>query len=642
MGQGQPVTQETTTRQTVYAGLPTDALSMPGAPKKSQPCIAYMAQIAQDANCAGYQIEVSRTLPAVYNGQRFPFGILERFPPAPYLDIYEQMRQIHGGGSYKIRVLSEEGQQVHAMVFSIDTLQCPPILRVPNQGYGAVGAAPGNTNAGSFAAIGGAADDIMNLRQEEQRYRTEEQVLISKNRVEQTARNIEKQRRREAEEEERRFQGPQNEAAQRIIGDLRHETDSRFQAMNSSFDKLLLLLSQQKPADNGMAAMMPMMVELIKSSSQTTAAIMTAIISGGGNKSTEMANILKMQSDSQEKLFTVMLNNSTQSSAKSEKLIEQVFLHRLNQPEDSLKQALDMQDRGRKDTMEMWRLIEEARGDREGGDVIDPEGGFFGNMGNLILHGLKSLVSGAARGGGKQAMELLSGILQKPAGTTQFTEQELQQAAQQIEQTRRQQRPALAALPAPMQQQPQTINIPAAPPPGQVIKSKPKLFDRVYEIVGEQQAAPAVIIPSPPSAQAPMPAPAIPVVEVQMQQQQGVMVETEEVKQAQGAVVETSGDDYINEAISMAVADLKVGRREHDWVEFALGKWTRDFLQQIAQARDDAERIKLLQASADPGLFQELVELLMDAQKPQQYRDFIENLTALREGAQEGALSAAA
>ena len=62
---GSPVTQETTTRQTVYAGLPQDSLSMPGAPKKAQPCIAYMAQISQDANCSGYQIEVSRTLPAV-------------------------------------------------------------------------------------------------------------------------------------------------------------------------------------------------------------------------------------------------------------------------------------------------------------------------------------------------------------------------------------------------------------------------------------------------------------------------------------------------------------------------------------------------------------------------------------------------
>ena len=51
------------------------------------------------------------------NGVRLPFGVLERFPPAAYLDVYNQIQQIHGGGSYKLRVLNDEGQQVHAMVF---------------------------------------------------------------------------------------------------------------------------------------------------------------------------------------------------------------------------------------------------------------------------------------------------------------------------------------------------------------------------------------------------------------------------------------------------------------------------------------------------------------------------------------------
>jgi hypothetical protein len=350
-----------------------------------------------------------------------------------------------------------------------------------------------------------------------------------------------------------------------------------------------------------------------------------------------------------------MMANATQATAKSEKLLETVFLNKLESPENSLKTALDMQERGRKDAMEMWRLIEDARGDRDNGDVIDPEGGFFGNFGNLILHGLKSLVSGAARGGGKQAMELLSGILQKPAGTTQFTEQDLQLAAQKIAATRR---PAIAALPPPAPvpgQRPaqQQVNMPAAPPPGQPVRVKPKIFSHVYEIVDAPVSAPmtpATILTPPPSAAVqapaatPTPAPApIPVVEVEITR--GTMLETENapvIKQVQGTVVETTGDDYVNEGIAMAIADLKVGRREHEWVDFALGKWTRDFLTQLAHAPDDSARIQILQSQADPGLFQELVELLMDANKPVYYRDFIENLTALREGAMEGQLNAAA
>ena len=92
---------------------------------------------------------------------------------------------------------------------------------------------------------------------------------MAKNRVEQTQRNIQKQRKRELDEEERRILGPQNEEARRKLEDLRHETDSRFQMMNSSFEKLIMTLTMQKPQDNGMVAMMPMLVEMMKSSTRT-------------------------------------------------------------------------------------------------------------------------------------------------------------------------------------------------------------------------------------------------------------------------------------------------------------------------------------------------------------------------------------
>lgn len=643
MSGGQPVTQETTTRQVVYPGLPEggSALATPGVAKRSMSCVSYLAQISQDPACAGYQVCISRKLPAVFNGVRFPFGELERFPASPYMDIYEQIKQIHGGGKYFLKVMDDEGRQVHGMEFSIDTLSCPPILRTPGNGYGVSGQAPGQLSAGSFTAIGGEQEDIQKLRAEESRARAEEAVIVAKNRVEQTQRNIERQRKRETEEEERKMMGPQNEEARRKMDDLRHETDSRFQMMNSSFEKLMVILATQKPADNGMTAMMPMMIEMMKSSTAQMTALMTALVSGGGNKAAEMTQFFNMQMQAQEKMTTALLSSATASASKSERLLEHVFMNKLEKPEESLKQMLEMQDRGEKKAMELFRMLEDARGDRDEGEVLNPDSGFFGNVGNLILHGLKNMVSGAARGGGTKALELLSGILQKPAGTTQFSEQELQMAAQRIAQSQQQARPS-ALLNAP---QPQALITPPPPPAGQAVRPKIKLFDRIYETIDAQPVA---------VVQAPVSSAALPVVQEQpvavvevQTQQSGVMVETVEQpvppqpQQEQPQQAE-SGDDYVNEAVNMAIQDINAGRKEHDWVDFALGKWSRDFLQALAQAPDDEARFTLLQQATDPELFKALAALLLDAQKPQNYRDFVENMKALIEEVTGGQMNAAA
>jgi hypothetical protein len=621
------------------------ALETPGTTKKSMPCIQYLSSLSQDPEGAGFQVEIIRTGPAKYGNQQLPFGAIERLPVASYRDIYDRIQELHGGGSYRLRVLNEEGHQVHAMVFSIDVTQVAPIPRTPNGGYG-VAAQPGIMGAGNFATVGGAQDDINALRAEEARARSEEAVIVARNRVEQTQRNIERNRRREEEEEQRRMQGPQNAEAAVKMNDLKHETERRFDLMNASFKELLLMLNTQKPADNGMATMMPLLIEMMKSSAQQTTAIVTAMLSGGGDKSKDMMQFLQLQNQASDKMMTVLMNNATAAASKSERLLEGVLLKRLDQPEESLKQALDMQERGKKDAMEMFRMLEDARGDRDEGEFINPDSGFLGNMGNLILHGLKSLVSGAARGGSTKAIELLSGILQKPAGTTQFSEQDLQVAADRIAQARiaGQARPALPALPAP--QAPGQIPIPQAPTPAPVVRPKVKLFDRVYDIIDETPVAPVA-----PAVQettlTPIPLPETAAV-VEAPVQQGVMVETIEqqtvvqVPAAPPEQAEMQGDDYVNEGIAMAVADIKAGRREHDWVEFALGKWTRDYLNSLAQAPNDEARIQILQQASDPGLFQELISLLLDANKPHNYRDFMENLKALLDGVAEGGLNAAA
>ena len=637
--QGQPVTQETHVTQTVYPGasrgVTAGMLDTPGAPKKSMACIQYMASLSQDPNCTAFQIEVSRTGPAVFQGQRFPFGVIERFPPAPYVDIYEQIRQVHGGGAYRIRILNEEGAPVHQMVFNIDTLANPPILSVPGNGSGSF-ASGGMRGAAAFATVGGEQDDVQKYRNEAARLRAEEEKLVTEHRVHQTRRNIERQQRLEVEAEERRNGAPQAEAqrtADQLRNELRevqHQSDIKMNTLNSNFEKLMLLLANKKD-DSGFEKMMMMFVEMNKAAQAQQTQLLTAMMAN--NNKSDWPSILQMQNESNKQIVQMATQSATAGSAKSERLLEQLIINKIEHPDNAIRQALEMRESGRKEAIEMWQMLEEARGgNSDDRDVIDPESGFWGNAGNLILHGIKSLVSGASRGGGMKAMELLSGILQKPAGTTQFSEADLQLAADRIAQAR--QNPQLSA---PMQRP--ALPAPAAAPQR---RTSIKLFDRIYET---ESAPPLESL-----------APLMPDAMMQQQQQMPGLVEIEEseahadtsteasseVLEAEAEVTANEPADYVTEAVSLAIADIRAGRREHDWVDFALGKWNRDFLQELVKLPDDQQRIALIQQKTDPAVFNELVALLTDAQKPQNYRDFVENFKALLEEASAEVASVAA
>jgi hypothetical protein len=94
----------------------------------------------------------------------------------------------------------------------------------------------------------------------------------------------------------------------------------------------------------------------------------------------------------------------------------------------------------------------------------------------------------------------------------------------------------------------------------------------------------------------------------------------------------------VNEALGMAVDDIKAGRRAHDWVDYALDKWDKALLDVLIRAQDDTERVSILQQYSDPELFRQLVGLLMDTAHPEYYRNFIENVRTLLEEASKDAV----
>jgi hypothetical protein len=331
---------------------------------------------------------------------------------------------------------------------------------------------------------------------------------------------------------------------------------------------------------------------------------------------------------------------ATAGAAKSEKFLELLLTRQMESPEKAVKQALDIRKATRDETLDMVNMMREFHEPAE--PLINPEGGFWGNLGNVILGGLNSMVSGAARGGGMKAVEAIAGALGKP-GQTQFSQPELTNLAKRMEAAELARRGALPLVtpPAPATYQlpgPMPVQAPAPQQP-QRPRQAPRIFDKVYEIDDGPDSH--VLRPAVPQWNQPPQAPAA----AQPPQSQPspvhvIMEETVEEVATVVAVTPAPGNgstpassrlgELVNEAVELALDDLKSGRQEHDWVEFALGKWG-NFIRDLRGLPDDTARLELLQQHTDPALFNELLALLMDAKNPQYYQQFIDNLHALLE-----------
>lgn len=635
---GQPVVQETTTRQVIYSpttneGIPSSLLQAPGANRKEMNKIEYMATIYLDPNCADWSIQIDRVGPArTPEGAPLTTGPVETIrPPIPYPDVYERIKQLCGGGKYLLRIIDDTGVGRGTLQFVIDTIANPPIPRVPGNGtgYRTVGGAP--TMAGAFQAGMNPDDTLFKLREAEQVARAQKAVKIAEFESEDTDRLLRKRRRQdEAEERQANQNGGSNfEQVARLetdriyntfrteLREIAHATDRRFDALQGLFEKMMLT-----NGNGGNQQMIAFMAQMMKSSTDSQTALLTAILPAlaGKKDDGQFMEALKLVNSASEKTTQMMM----QATNKNDSLIATLITNRLEHPDNAVKQALDMREAGWKQALEMWDRMEGMRGDNEPDDVINPEGGFFSNLGNVILAALQGFVSKGAKGGGKMAMDAIAAILQKPAGTTQFTQAELTQAANILAA----QRGGGLVTPAPAPQ-------PILPPPQQQqvqpqVQRQPfrfdprKLFDRVYETEDE---VPVAAQPMPQQQQQVMP-------------QQPLAEEMEEVvphipqEQVAPEEIEEEDDsfDYVNEGIEIMLRDLQSGRREHDWVDHALNKWDAQLLDELGVAprptpEDISAHINIIKRVADPALYDQLYNFLVNPKNKKQYELFLENFS---------------
>lgn len=666
---GHPVTQETYIKQTIQPGVGHQSTMMPSmvaAPgvvgRGAKDTIQYLAQLFLDGN-QEYQVYVDRLGPARHpvDGSTLPCGQIHILSPMPYSDIYERIRQLNGGGKYALRVLDGMGSTRHTLQFTIDMIANPPINTIPNNGSGYRPVGGPHTTSTPFAPFA-ENDELLKVRSAEQVLRANKSLKMAEYDLEETDRTIRKRREAELESEERRKYSPFEQQAkietQRAVDDLKnviretqHMNDRRMDQIQQNFEKMLLAITSNKPNDG--TGMMTLMATMFKGMSDSQTAVLTAVL-GNKNGNNDNLETMKMISASNEKIAQMAMQSAKDATSKSDSLLQTLITNRIEHPESAVKQALDMRESGWKQAIEMFDRLEKMKGDNEPEEIINPEGGFWSNLGNVILSQLQKLTAGGMKGGANMALNALAAMMNKPAGTTQYTDAELRQATDMLMRQEAQRRGivtpppmAPAALPSPTQQ---PVTFQAQQPVNRIRFDPRKIFDRVYETETIQQQ-PAqvqqqVIPPAPRPVFVPKveefeetvaPAPVIEHSPAPIQQQEPAP----EIEEDEGEDNSLSG--YVNDVIEVALDDLRSGRREHDWIDLALNKWDESFLQALASAAQPSEHdisvhLGMIREQADPKLFAELYTALVESPKSGEWwPKFLENFQTFLAEIKEGA-----
>jgi hypothetical protein len=600
-------------RQTLASPLET-----PGLVGRSRAGVQFLADLVADSDRVGYLIEVRRIGPAIWEGVQLPLGpVGQRLQPMTYLEIYENIRALHGGGDYRIHVIDEMGRVVQQIPFRIDTVTEPPRMNFPSPSYNGSAAplpqyrqvAPGLP--GRFGMSSGPAaeeDEQVKLRNEERTVSAQIAVKTRKREAELLERRWQDEEEAIRERKEKKQLEPAlavNQQMQTLERQMAQQTQQFMQAMQQQaaaatqqFQQLLLTLTSKKD-DGGQL----LMIESMKSSQAMMTSLVTAMMGSSNNRAQETVEQVRVKAEQEHKFMEMMLRMQQGGGSKYEKLVESLVMAQVNKPQDSVQQAIQLLEMGRKQTMDMLEFRDERGGGKDDEFDYDPEAGIGGNIGKLIF----GLLRGLMKGGGIKDVGAILQALNK-TDPAQVQTSDLRQLASRLEQQygtqfQQQQLPVALRQVAPVIRQPiqQTMQ-------QQVVQrvSTTNPFDEELEEEGAAIVVPAAAAVMTPVADA-------------------LLTRDDEVEEEEGTPEERLRD-RVNEMFRIALIDLRDGVRSPEWVDYALDKLNEDFLDLLVAAKDDAERVGILQEKADPALFQQVYSMLVDEQNRGRYEKFINGL----------------
>ena len=600
-------------RQTLASPLET-----PGLVGRSRAGVQFLADLVADSDRVGYLIEVRRIGPAIWEGVQLPLGpVGQRLQPMTYLEIYENIRALHGGGDYRIHVIDEMGRVVQQIPFRIDTVTEPPRMNFPSPSYNGSAAplpqyrqiAPGMP--GRFGMSSGPAaeeDEQLKLRNEERTVSAQIAVKTRKREAELLERRWQDEEEAARERKEKKTLEPAlaaNQQMQTLERQMAQQTQQFMQALqqqqaaaNQQFQQLLLTLTSKKD-DGGQL----LMIESMKASQAMMTTLVNTMMSSSNHRAQESVEQVRVKAEQEHKFMEMMLRMQQGGGSKYEKLVESLVMAQVNKPQDSVQQAIQLLEMGRKQTMDMLEFRDERGGSKEDDFDYDPEAGIGGNIGKLIF----GLLRGLMKGGGIKDVGAILQALNK-TDPAQVQTSDLRQLAARLEQQygpQFQQQQQQRQLPVALRQVAPVIRQPIQQTMQQQVVQRVSSTNPFDEELEEDGAAVTVT-----AAAAPQP----------------VTSQSEQEDEDDEGTPEERLRERVNEMFRIALIDLRDGVRSPEWVDYALDKLNEDFLDLLVAAKDDAERVGILQEKADPALFQQIYSMLVDEQNRGRYEKFINGL----------------
>jgi hypothetical protein len=594
-----------------------------------------------------FDIEVIRKTPATYDGYKMIIGeAIERMKPMELRYIRDAITELHGGGTYAISIISKEtGQEVNSIPFEVDINRCPP--KIPDnaelvedsggrrrdydyQGRGARmgGYRPDSSNplgnmmaqrqAGGmpgFATLGPQNQDVVASVNAERANKAKILEIQSEMQLKEAeVRKEEAEARYEEQRLARLNRG--KEDSNKTAEVMRSEMKDMF----NGFKELVLTVMTNKSGKGDDTALLAKAMETSNANTiESMKSMVTLLVSMMNNqgkdtgKSQELAEAIKMTQSANERIVDMALKGNS----KFDKLVEGVFLGQMNKTDDNMERMLRLMSMGREQEREAFKLAAQFNGGgSDDSDLIDPDAGFTGNLGNMLLRGISSVVGGVARGGFGKIAELVAN-----AGAQSTYNPTVYQPQAQLPAP-----PAQAQLPAPQPQwqQPQPQQQQPQPhwgPPPQQPQPQPQRPD-VFPDQSEEQNV--VNEGANPATQSTLIGERLndQIVDFPFQEVREQVQQQRQQQQQIDPSAEERLREYVTESMEIASEDLVDGRRDHSWSEHALGKWSKPFLDSMLNAPDDHERLKLIQSKCDPETFAKVNNQLM-ASKENGYTFFV-------------------
>jgi len=548
----------------------------------------YINGLANDPSAHTFRIHVIRRRPATYNGFKLGIGsTIEELEPMPVQDIKNAIIELHGGGDYQLQVVSPAGQLVRQLPLHIEETHHAPKVPThavpvgfrtsPHQVAGDLGGAPGMPGMAQIDP------ELASLRKREQRTQAETQNAQSEHKLKKIVRQQRREDEEEIEREERKQMLPQLEF-QKQVDAIRSEMRV---AMDGVKDLVLAMNANKKEDTN-----LPLLLETIKqsgaqaskSSDQTMQVLITMI--GNLNNKTEGPNeaieAMKMVAEGNRANADMQVAAANKQSEQTMALFTSLLANKLAQPQDQLSIHQKATDAGWTKAMEVVNMFQGMQSNDDA-EIIDGESGFFGNMGNVLVHGINRALNGLANGGGSRIAEAIRNVVTPPPPVYESPAVYEAQPQQQQPQL---QVPPPVVVPQPLPQ-PQPQGQEQAPVESMSLIEGP--IDEEGNLIPQQPAPAPAPAPAPvqPEQQLNPPAPVV--------AQPMVNSEVEEDLRA-----------HVTEAMRQALGDFSVGRKSHDWADYAIDKWHHRFKVELANAPDDASRVELIGSKCEVAVFSQV------------------------------------